>query len=308
MIAESQINVSISTFSRILAADGIHRCKPMKKPFFTLIQKQNRFIFAQAYIGFDFTKVLFTDEVYFEPSSLRSNHAKGVLRQAGEEYLPRNLNRKFYRGKSAMFWGGILHGYSGSELPHHMFTNPIETKPQKAAAIIQLQHESEQDFQDWAYFTARGELHTFPLTKAQSTKRKGGIDWFVYRERILRSQVFPFLAAEMHSRGEKLFFLEDNAPAHVSRYNIAECLDNHFVKIRIPSSSPDMNVIEQVWNHIKKHVKERIGWDFTDARIREIAVEEWMDLSRDFVNELTASMPRRLAAVIAANGGNEFEA
>lgn len=51
--------------------------------------------------------------------------------------------------------------------------------------------------------------------------------------------------------------------------------------------------------------QNRIGWDYTDARIRGIVIREWMNLYRDFINELTASMPRRLAAVIAASGGNE---
>lgn len=37
-------------------------------------------------------------------------------------------------------------------------------------------------------------------------------------------------------------------------------------------------------------------------------VEERVNLDRSFVNELGSSMPARLAPVIAANGGNEFEA
>lgn len=55
-------------------------------------------------------------------------------------------------------------------------------------------------------------------------------------------------------------------------------------------------------------VKTSIGWDFKDARIREIVMEEWVNLARGFIDELTASMSRRLAAVIAAGGGNKFEA
>lgn len=119
----------------------------------------------------------------------------------------------------------------------------------------------------------RGEHHTFPLIKKRSTKRKEGIDWFVYRQSILRPKVCPFRAGQMRLRNEMLYFCKDKASLHISKYNIAKFLDNGFTTIRLPSSSPDIVVIEQVWNQIKHSVKERIGWDFTDTRIKEIVVE-----------------------------------
>lgn len=33
-----------------------------------------------------------------------------------------------------MFWGGIMYGYSGSELPHYLFPNPLETSEEKTGA------------------------------------------------------------------------------------------------------------------------------------------------------------------------------
>lgn len=191
LITESQINISVSTMSRILAADGNHHRKPTKKPYLKDKQKEAHLNFAQTYINFDWTKVIFLDEVFFEPSALRSGHAKGVLRQAGEQYIPRNMDHKFYGGKSAMFWGGIMHDYAGIELPFHLFTNPIESKTQKTAATVQLQQELEWDLEDWAEFTTRGEPHTFPLIKSRSQKRMSGIDWFIYQDRIL-SQTLSF--------------------------------------------------------------------------------------------------------------------
>lgn len=61
---------------------------------------------------------------------------------------------------------------------------------------------------------------------------------------------------------------------------------------------PDINVVEQVWNRNKKIVKERIGWDVIDTRVREIVAEEWRAEDCSFIRELPVSMPRRLAAVI----------
>ena len=56
---------------------------------------------------------MFTDESYFETGALRRRRARGVLRRAGEAFLPRNLNRKFPKGATVMFWGAILHGHKG---------------------------------------------------------------------------------------------------------------------------------------------------------------------------------------------------
>lgn len=95
----------------------------------------------------------------------------------------------------------------------------------------------------------------------------------------------------MHASNEILYFCEDNALYDISKYNIAEYLDNWFSKIPLPSFPPDINVIGQVQDRNKKRVKERIGWYVTDSRIREIVVEEWLAQDYNFISELTASMP-----------------
>lgn len=306
LISELGLNICSNTLSNILSSDGIHRCRPTQKPFLSANAKAARLTWATQYLHFDFRKVLFTDESLFESSTLRSAHAKGVLRRAGEEYLPQNLDRRFPKGLGAMFWGGIMYGYTGSQLPSHFFPTPVETSAQKRAAIINLEREFAMDTEDYNYFMDLGEPHTIPVVKTRSTKRKGGIDWYIYREQILQPKIFPFLFAQMTQRQELLYFLEDGAPSHTKDYNRAESLDNGFERISLPPSSPDLNPIELVWSFIKSRVKTRIGWNYRDAAIREIVVDEWQHLSLEFINTLILSMPNRLAAVIAAEGGNNF--
>jgi len=306
LITESQLNICSNTLSNILAADGIHRRKPTKKTFLTEKAKRQRLEWALKYQNFDFSKVLFTDESYFEASTLRSSHAKGVLRRAGEQYLPQNLDRKFLKGSAAMFWGGIMAGYDGSQLPCHFFPSPIETPAQRRASIIHLEQEFHTDTDDNNYFTGLGEEHTIPVHKTRSTKGKGGVDWYIYREQVLRPKIFPFLFQQMTIRQEILYYLEDGAPSHTKDHNIAEALDCGFERLALPPCSPDLNPIEEVWRHIKDLVKRRIGWNYQDAAIRQIVLEEWRNLPIDYINGLIASMPRRITAVIAAQGGNEF--
>lgn len=306
LIAESQLNICSNTLSNVLAADGIHRRKPTKKPFLMEKAKRERLEWALKNQNFDFSKVLFTDESLFEASTLRSSHAKGVLRRTGEQFLPQNLDRKFPKGTAAMFLGGIMAGYDGSQLPCHFFPSPVETPAQRCTSVERLEPEFHTDTDDYNYFTGLGEEHTIPVHETRSTKGKGGVDWCIYREQVLRPKIFPFLFRQMTIRQELLYYLEDGAPSHTKDYNIAEALDCGFERLARPPCSPDLNLIEAVWRHIKDLVKRRIGWDYRDPAIRQIVLEEWRNLSIDYINGLIASMPRRIAEVIAAQGGNEF--
>ena len=169
-----------------------------------------------------------------------------------------------------------------------------------------MEREFTLDTEDYIYFTSLGEPHTIPVTKTRIGKRRGEVDWYLYRERILRAKIFPFLFTEMSKRQELLHFLKDGDPAHTKDYNIAEALDNSFERIHLPPCSPDLNPIELVWNYIKARIKSRIGWNYQDEAIRTIVVDEWEHLSVEYINSLILSMPHRLAAVIAAEGGNGF--
>lgn len=218
LVIELGFQICTNTAARVFAANGIHRCTPTTKPFLTVKQKEERLLFAQTHINFDFIRVLFHDESYFEPSGLCSMHAKEVLRRAGEQFLPRNINRKFSKGKSATFWGGIMYGYSGAELPWYLFPNPLEATEEKIAATNHLLREFQWDTDDYNYFIDIGEQHTLPIKKSHSTKRKGGIDWFIYRERVLRAKVFLFLPSQMDIHQILLYYYKDNAPCHRSRF------------------------------------------------------------------------------------------
>jgi len=110
----------------------------------------------------------------------------------------------------------------------------------------------------------------------------------------------------MSIRHHLLYFLEDGTPAHIKDYNIAETLDNRFERIRLPHCSPDLNPIELVSSYIKGWVKSRIGWNYQDAEVRAIVVDEWKHLSVEYINNLILSMPCWLAGVIAAEGANSF--
>lgn len=113
LTAIAGLNICATTVKKVLESDGIRRRKPTKKPLPSAEQKAARLEFCLKYRYLNWQNVIFTDESYFETGNLRSRRARGVLRCLGEAYLPRNINRKFPKGATVMFWGAILYGYSG---------------------------------------------------------------------------------------------------------------------------------------------------------------------------------------------------
>lgn len=86
---------------------------------------------------------------------------------------------------------------------------------------------------------------------------------------------------------------------------------NHsFSIMRWPANSPDMNLIEQLWAHLKLELHRR----YPDTRhlqgsperiraiLRERLMEIWWTIGEDVLNSLIDSMPRRVQALIAAGG------
>lgn len=98
---------------RVLAENNIHHRKPTEKPMMSAKQKAARLAFCLQYREQNWKEIIFTHESYFVTGALRRRRARGVLRRAGEAYLPQNLNKKFAQGATVMFWVAILYGYKG---------------------------------------------------------------------------------------------------------------------------------------------------------------------------------------------------
>jgi hypothetical protein len=69
-----------------------------------------------------------------------------------------------------------------------------------------------------------------------------------------------------------------------------------------PANSPDQNVIENLWGIVQDRVYAREPR--TVAALKRIIREEWNAISLNTLQSLVDSMPRRLAALIANEGGS----
>lgn len=59
---------------------------------------------------------------------------------------------------------------------------------------LQEEFEAELRQQEWLDYMGF-EIQHIPELKVRGEDRKGGIDWYIYRERILKPLLFPFATA-----------------------------------------------------------------------------------------------------------------
>ncbi len=139
-----------------------------------------------------------------------------------------------------------------------------------------------------------------------SWKGRGGIEFLQNGEmmngtryrRILEEKLVLFMHKHQCSH-----FLQDGAPCHRSKI-VTEWFQQHptITLIDWPGNSPDLNPIENCWNWMKHQLQDN---QFTNIPDLENAIKIlWIQRMEDseYLKALVESMPRRLQAVIDADG------
>lgn len=98
-----------------------------------------------------------------------------------------------------------------------------------------------------------------------------------------------------------LIFQQDSAPCHTAKTVQKWFQENDVTVMKWPSQSPDLNPIEHLWHEIKKRVKKKALKNKED--LRRTLLEVWDDISPSVCENLVASMPKRVAAVVKNKGG-----
>lgn len=133
-----------------------------------------------------------------------------------------------------------------------------------------------------------GELHFI----------EGIMDKFVYLD-ILKTNFTA--SVEKLGLSANYIFQHDNDPKHTSGL-VREWLLYHVRnQLNSPPQSPDLNVIEHLWDELKRRVRKREVYN--KEQLKKILMEEWVNITPDVTEKLVSSMPRRLEAVIEYEGG-----
>lgn len=121
-----------------------------------------------------------------------------------------------------------------------------------------------------------------------------------YLENIVVEHVMPFVPF----LGPNCLFMQDNARPHVARQVIDYLNAVAIPLMEWPAHSPDLNPIEHLWDALKKKIRCRTPPPVNHYQLVNAAIAEWENIPQDVIENLIASMPRRMNAVIQSRGGH----
>ena len=118
---------------------------------------------------------------------------------------------------------------------------------------------------------------------------------------ILQSTLVPFAR---HYFGDNYRYQDDNATPHRARVVLDFLQQGNVTKMEQPPRSPDCNPIEHLWDELGRAISSMDNPPQNLDELRQALLDKWAQIPVQRLQRLVAGMPRRLAAIIAARGGN----
>lgn len=141
----------------------------------------------------------------------------------------------------------------------------------------------------WGCFTKKGVGKLCILDRT--------MDRFYYRQ-ILEDNLLPSI--QQLGLGSNFTFMHDNDPKHTSAL-VKDWLRNNGIQVlQWPSSSPDLNPIEHVWDVLEDRLKKHHPKNKTELALH--LVEEWNKIELSVLTKLVSSVPSRLNECIKMKG------
>ena len=96
---------------------------------------------------------------------------------------------------------------------------------------------------------------------------------------------------DLHTNRQKFTLQADNDPKHTSKATQTWLKENHISTLNWPASSPDMNIIENLWAHLDDHVRAYPKKLSNSAELWKVLQEEWKQISPGYIRKLYESLP-----------------
>ena len=126
---------------------------------------------------------------------------------------------------------------------------------------------------------------------------EGNMNSNMYCE-ILQQSMTPSL----QKLGSRAVFHHDNDPKHTSKTTIDLPKRLRIKVMDWPSMSPDLNLIEHLWEILKQKVE--VCKVSNICQLRDVVMEEWKSIPVATCEARVNSMPRRVKAVLENDGGH----
>ena len=114
-----------------------------------------------------------------------------------------------------------------------------------------------------------------------------------YQHGVLDTEVISLLR---NHRGMQL--QHDGAPAHLARATTAYLNANNVNVVDFSPKSPDLNIIENVWDELNRCVRRTGAILPTLNQLRANILYEWNNLPQNYVQRYVTSMRHRCLAVV----------
>jgi len=138
----------------------------------------------------------------------------------------------------------------------------IQKRAKKEGATIYFQDESgiRSDFHSGTTWASKGKTPLIESTGARfglnmmaAITPRGQMQFMIVQGTVRAEQICEFLKRLMHGHEDKVFLIWDGHPTHKSK-KVKECIASFQGRLEVfllPAYSPDLNPIEQLWNHTK---------------------------------------------------------
>ena len=140
----------------------------------------------------------------------------------------------------------------------------IQKRAKKEGAVIYFQDESgvRSDFHSGTTWALKGQTPVVETTGARfglnmmaAITPRGEMNFMIVQGSVNANRICEFLNRLMHAHDKKVFLIWDGHPTHRAK-KVKRCIESFDGRLEIfvlPSYAPDLNPIEQLWNHTKSN-------------------------------------------------------
>ena len=244
--------------------------------------------------------ITFTDEAHIDPTSQAIGD---ILRKKGTRYDDENIMERRERRGAAFHIAGWINWYGkSSKLEfYNDEEDTIEQPPMPLKPRRRPTTETEEQYLN--------RIREWEATKPHTVEKKvsgNHMTQLYYTERLLPVYI-EAVQKQRLALNQLVYLQEDGDPSHgIRKAGLAKQLKdaNWIVNHQHPAQSPDLNLIEAIWNIIKQRLRRRVF--YSDEEMKKALQEEWDKITLQEIRSRISDMPSRCARLIKT-GGNAIK-